>query len=251
MFEEKEYQIKEIMEMYGITRDAIKYYETHGLLHSYRRENGYRVFDEINVRKLKKILAMRDLGMTVEETLLHCNSQSAEERMAIMTQVRLRIEEEQREIGRKLKKIRELQKSVSENSLYASGFNVGYDMKFCPGCSQLTAEDRRSLAAVSAVTAHFNEEGLYDIKDSECIFYEDLSYPECAVCSRKLHLKQYYRCRIQYKGMDALNTELKKAFSDMSLLGYHADKNIYMMRKIIKQRGEDVLILDTILPFEL
>ncbi len=31
MFTEKEYQIKDIMDLYGITRDTIKYYETHGL----------------------------------------------------------------------------------------------------------------------------------------------------------------------------------------------------------------------------
>ena len=170
MLTEKEYQIKDLMEMYGISRDTIKYYENHGLIESKRKENGYRVFDEINARKLKKILAFRDLGLTVEEVLQHCNSESITERTELMTKVRHRVEDELREINRKLNKIRELERSVSENFRYSDGFNIGYDLTICVNCPYATVLDRRTFAVVSAATARLSATGeLIELHDRELI----------------------------------------------------------------------------------
>lgn len=40
LFEDHEYQMKDVMKLYGITRDAIKYYEAAGLIEVKRKENG-------------------------------------------------------------------------------------------------------------------------------------------------------------------------------------------------------------------
>ena len=66
LMEKKLYQVKDITELFGITRDTIKYYEKQGLITPERSDNGYRVFDTFNVEKLKKILDLRDLGFSVK-----------------------------------------------------------------------------------------------------------------------------------------------------------------------------------------
>lgn len=251
MLTEKEYQIKDLMEMYGISRDTIKYYENHGLIESKRKENGYRVFDEINARKLKKILGFRDLGMTVEETLQHCNSESIPERMEILTKVRLRTEGELRELNRKLMRIRDLERGVSGNYRFDSGFNADYDLSLCINCPHVTTDDRRTFKIVSGITAKLSETGeLSDLHDCELIRNEELGRDCCIGCDRPKRFKQFYRCRIMYENMDQLRGTLYRALSDMKLLGYSPNEEIYIMRKVIKENGKDTLILDTLIPFE-
>lgn len=251
VFTEKEYQIKDLMELYGITRDTIKYYETHGLIESRRKENGYRVFDEINVRKLKKILAFRDLGLTVEEVLQHCNSESITERTELMTKVRHRVEDELREINRKLNKIRELERSVSENFRYSDGFNIGYDLTICVNCPYATVLDRRTFAVVSAATARLSPTGeLIELQDRELIRNKELNKECCLNCDKAKHYRQFYRCRIPYQNIDHLKRTIYYAYKDMKLMNYVPNEEIYLMRKVIKENGKDALILDTLIPFE-
>lgn len=251
MFTEKEYQIKDLMEMYGISRDTIKYYENHGLIESKRKENGYRIFDEINARKLKKILGFRDLGMTVEETLQHCNSESIPERMEILTKVRLRTEGELRELNRKLMRIRDLERGVSGNYRFDSGFNADYDLSLCINCPHVTTDDRRTFAVVSAATARLSPTGeLIELQDRELIRNKELNKECCLNCDKAKHYRQFYRCRIPYQNIDHLKRTIYYAYKDMKLMNYVPNEEIYLMRKVIKENGKDALILDTLIPFE-
>ncbi|MDO3411395.1 methyltransferase domain-containing protein [Saccharibacillus sp. CPCC 101409] len=61
-------RIKELAEKLGLSARSIRFYESKGLLPPSRRlENGYRVFDAGDERKLKRIAALREIGLTVEE----------------------------------------------------------------------------------------------------------------------------------------------------------------------------------------
>lgn len=58
--------VKEIEERSGISRANIRYYETEGLLHPRRRENGYRDYSEADVLALQRIKLLRGLGLSLE-----------------------------------------------------------------------------------------------------------------------------------------------------------------------------------------
>ena len=75
---------KEVMDKFGISRDTIYHYEKHGLVSLKRGENGYRVFDELNVQKIKKILDLRNLGFSLEEVSTYCSVKDATEKMKIL-----------------------------------------------------------------------------------------------------------------------------------------------------------------------
>ena len=106
MFENRVYQMKDLMEMFDISRDVIKYYEGLGLITSERKANGYRVFDESNALKLKKILSLREFNMTVEEICRLFVGETDEERMKVMSAARMRTESEIRKLNENLRKIR-------------------------------------------------------------------------------------------------------------------------------------------------
>ena len=249
MFKEKEYQIKDIMEMYDVSRDTIKYYENHGLIQSHRKENGYRVFDEINVRKLKKILAFRDLGLTVEEALQHCNSESVEQRTEIMTKVRLRTEEEIRELNKRLQRIRDFERNISENPRYSSGFNAGGPVTLCVDCPHFDAKNRKSFTILSTVRMTCSrEKGIEDIRDCELLRNGTLNQSFCVNCQRKESYKAHYRCRIPYESREQVEEMLFRIYSDLEMQGHKPSRNVYLAKKVIRKNQKDIMILDTFLP---
>ncbi len=60
--------INEAAKLSGTTKKAIEYYCLKGLLDPQTSANGYRVFSEEDVIRLKKISLLRSLGVSVEET---------------------------------------------------------------------------------------------------------------------------------------------------------------------------------------
>ena len=59
--------MKEIEAKCGLTRANIRYYEKEGLLTPVRRENGYRDYSEEDLKLLKRIRLLRELGISLEE----------------------------------------------------------------------------------------------------------------------------------------------------------------------------------------
>lgn len=60
-------KIKEVENLLSVSRSNIRFYEKEGLLSPDREKNNYRDYSEQDVITLKKILALRKLGFTVEE----------------------------------------------------------------------------------------------------------------------------------------------------------------------------------------
>ena len=59
--------IKEISKKLKITARAIRHYEEIGIISSKRLGNNYRIFDEVNLDKLKFLVRARKLGFSLEE----------------------------------------------------------------------------------------------------------------------------------------------------------------------------------------
>lgn len=64
-------RIKEVEDIVGITKKNIRFYEKEGLLSPGREsENGYRNYDEADVRRLKQIKLLRTLNMPISDIRL-------------------------------------------------------------------------------------------------------------------------------------------------------------------------------------
>lgn len=61
-------QIGELSERVGVSHRTIHYYERLGLVKPTEREGtGYRYYDEITVKRLEKIAALKRLGLSLDE----------------------------------------------------------------------------------------------------------------------------------------------------------------------------------------
>ncbi|WP_137993262.1 MerR family transcriptional regulator [Streptomyces vilmorinianum] len=61
-------RIGELAELAGTTTRTLRYYESRGLLAARRTENGYRTYDEDDLRLLQQIRTLQDFGFELEET---------------------------------------------------------------------------------------------------------------------------------------------------------------------------------------
>ncbi|MFJ9609376.1 MerR family transcriptional regulator [Kitasatospora sp. NPDC101176] len=61
-------RIGELAERAGTTTRALRYYEQLGLLPARRAGNGYRAYDERDLRLLRQIRTLQDAGFGLEET---------------------------------------------------------------------------------------------------------------------------------------------------------------------------------------
>ncbi|MFI9365712.1 MerR family transcriptional regulator [Kitasatospora sp. NPDC053057] len=61
-------RIGELAERAGTTTRALRYYEQLGLLPARRAGNGYRAYDEGDLRLLREIRMLQDFGFELEET---------------------------------------------------------------------------------------------------------------------------------------------------------------------------------------
>lgn len=59
-------RIGELAARTGVTPRSLRYYEKHGLLHVERSANGWRVYREAAVPRVRKIAEMLDNGLTIE-----------------------------------------------------------------------------------------------------------------------------------------------------------------------------------------
>jgi DNA-binding transcriptional MerR regulator len=61
-------RIGELAQRAGTTTRTLRYYESRGLLPARRRGNGYRSYDERDLRLLRQIRLLQDFGFELEET---------------------------------------------------------------------------------------------------------------------------------------------------------------------------------------
>lgn len=250
--ETKLYQVKEIMEMFGITRDTIKYYEKRGLLRPAREENGYRLFDAFNVEKLKKALDLRNLGFSIEEIIEINNSNDWKKNLAMIAHLRQETEQKMKELIKNLEKIRIYESCFLETQRFVGGFNVEYDVVFCTYCPKLTDQDKKTFFVKQAKIIHLNEQFVPERTENKYIIRGNPKLKEeCRTCKReKIHFDAAFRGLIQDEGSEKLFQILKEVFQDASLMGYELMRKVYIMKKVLKENDIEKVFLDIRIPIK-
>ncbi len=61
--------IKEVEQILGLPRATVRFYEKEGLIEPKRGENGYRDYSQMDIIRLKKIVILRKIGLSVNDIL--------------------------------------------------------------------------------------------------------------------------------------------------------------------------------------
>lgn len=95
------YKISEIVKLYDIGADSLRYYEKIGAIQPKRGENGYRLYSLHDIYKLNIIRDLRQLGFSMEQIKRYLKFQNIENTMVML-------EEERCMIRQQMKKLRSI-----------------------------------------------------------------------------------------------------------------------------------------------
>lgn len=107
MNKEREYYIGEIAKLLGISQRTIRYYEELGFINPGRSNGRFRIYAESDYNRLRTILHLKELGMSLEEigALLHLRKEGSVH--DVSPKLREALLEKREEFESKLKKYRE------------------------------------------------------------------------------------------------------------------------------------------------
>ncbi|MEU6268765.1 MerR family transcriptional regulator [Saccharopolyspora shandongensis] len=143
-------RIGELARRAGVTTKAVRYYESLGLIAPERLPNGYRDYDEADVRLVREVKALSELGIPVERTrpFLDClaaGRQHADDCPASLAGYRAAIDELSERIealtSRRAVLIAHLQDAAHRNSCAASGEDPMNDYLHLPADLPVPADD--------------------------------------------------------------------------------------------------------------
>lgn len=103
---ERYYKIGELSKLYGIGTDTIRYYESLGLIHPTRGENGYRMYSIKDIWRMNVIRDLRSLGFSMERISGYLRDRSVKGTIGLL-------EEEQAAIHRRMARLRQLNTNVT------------------------------------------------------------------------------------------------------------------------------------------
>ena len=250
--EKKLYQVKDITELFGITRDTIKYYEKQGLITPERSDNGYRVFDTFNVEKLKKILDLRDLGFSVKEVTEMLTYGQVEKSEALLLELRKRTEEDIRELYCKLEKIQIYERNFHDNKRCIDRLNVEFNAEFCLDCPEVEVEKRCSYFIREVTVCSMNEEGeITDKRESNIVLNNCDLKEHCQKCAKTGEkLAHVYRGIVPYEGEQRTEEIIRENYKKAMRSGHKLKKVTYITKKILTRNGKEGLFLDIRIPVE-
>ena len=243
--ERREYQVKDIMQMFGITRDTIRYYEKQGLIEPMRTDNGYRTFDLLNVEKLKKVLDLRNLGFSVKEVKTMFIDEKLEKNGTSLIELRKRTEE-------KMEKIRLYEQIYYEDKRFMNGFNMEYDFCCCINCPMLQDEDMQSYFICDVNILSVNVMGeITGMEKSKMVLNNIDMGKRCRGClNTSKRLSHVYRGIVRYENDEQVQRVIQENYTKARREGYKLSGLVYITKKILTKAGKGELFLNIRIPIK-
>ncbi|MGM0123722.1 hypothetical protein IGI37_001096 [Enterococcus sp. AZ194] len=61
------YTIKQVSELIGVSKVTLRYYDKVGILKTKRSDNGYRMYDDLDIHILRNVLVFKQAGFSLED----------------------------------------------------------------------------------------------------------------------------------------------------------------------------------------
>lgn len=248
------YQMKDLMEKYQISRDMIKYYEKRGLITPIRGENGYRLYDEVNAQKLKKILDLRGVGFSVKEVEEQLVDASFQKLAEAVHDLRDDLEKKIKALTEKLETIDVYEQWLYDNMRHLEDFKVDRNCEFCFGCEKMLPQNRDKFFVRDMSILHLSEENKLESTEERTIVLKKSVEKLCKACetcnkNNYISFPKVYRGVWRSENMDGIECFLAGVYEKARMLGYSLSKEVYCVKRISKNATGERILFDIHIPF--
>lgn len=249
------YKMKDVMDKYNISRDFIKYYEKKGLISPIRNEAKYRLYDEIELQKIKRIVDLRELGFSMEEIEMQMLVATADTAIKHVDALREKIETEIISLNKKLEKINSYEKWIISSCMFSKQFKIDTDYRICCGCKHITPELCRNYYVRDLQVVYLTEDikiNSYEEKNAVILNQAEKIDDACKVCkeNRCISFPKVYRGAYRTNNIDEIEVFFQSVYEKANSLGYKLQKVVYCTKRNTNIGGVDGIALDICIPFE-
>ena len=78
-------KIKEVMELSGLSRRTLQYYDDTGLMENRRTAGNYRIYGDEDLQRIWKIILYKEMGFRLDEIRKLLNNEECDTRDSLMT----------------------------------------------------------------------------------------------------------------------------------------------------------------------
>ena len=207
--------IGEIAKQFGLSTQAIRYYEKIGLIESRRSAKGYRLYSFATVERLRLIQYAQKFGFTLDriKELL-----AVEDLQACANTLNEMVEDRLKELEQQLKQIETATAELSQRQQQLS---------------QLIAEDNTSILDTSA-------EALPNLRDRHLLdlfqkIEKSLSIEDRTASKAQKLLEQYSTGERNFQGIELIGAELNGAFLNVADFS-HAEMMLASLNEVAMER---------------
>lgn len=120
MSEKLPLNIKQTAQLYGVSSDTLRYYESVGLIAPRRERNSYRVYGEVEFARLNIVMSMLEMNFTLSDIRDYLSSHSLEKTIELFNKEMDRIDETMGKLSLRRRKIEQCLRSTTD-AVLASG----------------------------------------------------------------------------------------------------------------------------------
>ncbi|MBP3399388.1 MAG: MerR family transcriptional regulator [Erysipelotrichaceae bacterium] len=249
------YQMKHLIEKFHISRDTIKYYEKKGLISSVRNETGYRLYDEVNMQKLRKILNLKDMGFSLDTIETQGNDKGLGFCRREIDKIREEIEQEIIELNNRLEKLSVYEQWVFENKMYEEMFKINRDFKLCIECENIKEKYSECFYVRDLEILHLSSDGtIKNVEEKTVILSKESAQINCeckqCVSENMITFPKVYRGTWCCYDRSCIQELIDDIYERAKNLGYALGKEVYCIKKVAIKNDKDCIMFDVIIPFD-
>lgn len=251
--EERLYQMRDLMERFGVTRDTVKYYEKKGLLVPKRTDNRYRTYTEADVQKLKMILDYRNMGFSLEQIAAQEPDQSFESRIEEIRKIKEDISGKIEELQTSLKKLDAYEKMLRADESRET--DVEHACCICFFCKNKAYQYGKDAFVRDVKVIHFSDEyQIQNVEERVGILPNSRLKVErdCSKCPKSEMLfipKAYYKVWLD-DGEQTMEAFFGQIYKEAESQGYVLKKTAYCTKHLGKANGEICICYRIYIPIE-
>lgn len=223
--------VKDILDRFQITRDALKYYEKQGIVHGHRDDNGYRYYDYLAVKRIERVLWLLKMGFPIEQIKQYLNGLPFEQEIQLNKARIQELEDQIVQLQEKLRFVKHMDAYQQKIMDYYRQYSICHDIKICTGCEQGKNTSIGGLGQREMKVLRLNQdcaivgEQLFDRSIAkEVLLYSD----PCQHCSKASVIHgPFVQGIIKLIDFDGIESVLPQIRLDMEQQGYEMGAEVY------------------------
>ncbi len=227
------YYMRDLMEMFRVGRNTIKYYEEQGIIKGIREPNGYRSYSYLDMKRIERVFVLRRLGFSIEQIKIFLTGISVQNELELNQERICMLERQIAALTEELHFLKYMDSFQRKIFEYYKQYEICHDFEVCLGCGYNQEIKDKWLMQSDIKIIHFNSDftiAREEVYEKAVIQQTMKLNKTCLECTSNRKIRSLTVHGIIKQGqMDNFPALLQKISHDMEERGYEMEHKVYCL----------------------